>query len=216
MKVCVERTGGLVVLADTFSQSVFKESLLRVFRKHADEVPKDGGHLQMAFNASLEVGRVETCHTKQHTYMSTHPFTPSSPSTHYHCPASQVLTSREFKVAGAIGPCSSLRKMSNNVAETAIGEGGTNAWSIGGACGLLCAGCGVCADLLWLDVLLTLSSHPPPPHYITSGIDPSVTMAVYFEVRAKTANTTQCNACMLTHISLSSHQPTNQPSHPYR
>ena len=58
MKVCVERTGGLVVLADTFSQSVFKESLLRVFRRHAQEVPKDGGHLQMAFNASLEVGRL--------------------------------------------------------------------------------------------------------------------------------------------------------------
>ena len=35
-----------------------------------------------------------------------------------------MLTSREFKVAGAIGPCSSLKKVSNNVAETAIGEGG--------------------------------------------------------------------------------------------
>ncbi len=56
-----------------------------------------------------------------------------------------MLTSREFKVAGAIGPCSSLRKLGGNVAETAIGEGGTNAWSLG-------------------------------------GVDPSVTLAVYFEV----------------------------------
>lgn len=110
MKVCVEKTGGLMVLADTFSQSVFKESLLRVLKKLPAEVPKDGGHLQMGFAASLE-----------------------------------VLTSREFKVAGAIGPCSSLRKMAPNVAETAIGEGGTNAWSMG-------------------------------------GIDPAVTVAVYFEV----------------------------------
>ncbi|CAN0479275.1 unnamed protein product [Hapterophycus canaliculatus] len=35
---------------------------------------------------------------------------------------SQVLTSREFKVAGAIGPCSSLEKKNANVAETEIGQ----------------------------------------------------------------------------------------------
>jgi len=100
MKVCVEKTGGLMVLADTFSQvgrergreggraerntrsagrrcltylhiyllilfsfppslppsqSVFKESLLRVFKKLPAEITKDGGHLQMGFAASLEV-----------------------------------------------------------------------------------------------------------------------------------------------------------------
>ena len=45
---------------------------------------------------------------------------------------SQVLTSREFKVAGAIGPCSSLKKMAPNVAETAIGEGGKEKGREGG------------------------------------------------------------------------------------
>lgn len=44
----------------------------------------------------------------------------------------QVLTSREFKVSGAIGPCSSLRKAAPNVAEIEIGQGGTNQWSMGG------------------------------------------------------------------------------------
>ena len=44
----------------------------------------------------------------------------------------ECLTSREFKVAGAIGPCNSLNKNGPNVAETPIGCGGTNAWSIGG------------------------------------------------------------------------------------
>ena len=34
----------------------------------------------------------------------------------------EVLTSREFKVAGAIGPCSSLNKKNANVAETEIGQ----------------------------------------------------------------------------------------------
>lgn len=37
-------------------------------------------------------------------------------------PPYQVLTSREFKVAGAIGPVSSLHKKSANVAETEIGQ----------------------------------------------------------------------------------------------
>merc|ERR1719149_398413 len=44
----------------------------------------------------------------------------------------EVLTSNEFKVCGAIGNCSSLNKKNANVAETEIGQGGTNAWSISG------------------------------------------------------------------------------------
>jgi len=43
-----------------------------------------------------------------------------------------VLTSNEFKVCGAIGNCASLGKKSNNVGETEIGLGNTNAWSVGG------------------------------------------------------------------------------------
>lgn len=108
MKVCIEKTGGQMVLADSFGQSVFKESLSRLFRKPIGEdgqplsmpPPEQGGGaalLQMGFGATME-----------------------------------VLTSREFKVAGAIGPCSSLNKKGTNVAETEIGQGGTYAWSLGG------------------------------------------------------------------------------------
>jgi protein transport protein SEC23 len=44
----------------------------------------------------------------------------------------EVKMSREFKVAGAIGPCASLHKKDPSVAETEIGQGGTYAWSLGG------------------------------------------------------------------------------------
>ena len=44
----------------------------------------------------------------------------------------EALTSAELKVCGAIGNCASLAKKANNIAETEIGLGNTNAWSIGG------------------------------------------------------------------------------------
>ena len=117
MKVCVQETGGLVVMADSFGQSVFKESFRRVFTRYPDEAaPCDAGHLKMGFAATVE-----------------------------------VLTSREYKVAGAIGPCSSLKKQSPCVAETEIGVGGTYAWSMG-------------------------------------AIDPSSTIAFYFEVVNQPSN----------------------------
>ncbi|KAL7562489.1 hypothetical protein ACA910_008200 [Epithemia clementina (nom. ined.)] len=97
MRELVEATGGLMVLGDSFGQSVFKESLRRVFQRFPDEIPEDGGQLQMAFSCTLE-----------------------------------VLTSREFKVSGAVGPVTSLEKDGPNVSENVIGKGGTNLWSIGG------------------------------------------------------------------------------------
>ena len=97
MRELVEATGGLMVLGDSFGQSVFKESLRRVFQRFPDEIPEDGGQLQMAFSGSLE-----------------------------------VLTSREFKVSGAVGPVTSLEKDGPNVSENVIGKGGTNSWSLGG------------------------------------------------------------------------------------
>ena len=99
-----------MVLGDSFGQSVFKESLRRVFRTFEPDVPEDGGKMQMAFGATLE-----------------------------------VLTSREFKISGAIGPVISLGKKGTNVSDLEVGRGGTNAWSLG-------------------------------------GIDPSTTIAVYFDV----------------------------------
>jgi protein transport protein SEC23 len=97
MQQLVEATGGLMVLGDSFGQSVFKESLMRVFRRYPDEIPQDGGKMTMAFGASLE-----------------------------------VLTSRECKVQGAIGPVTSLNKRAANVSEIEVGKGGTNAWGLGG------------------------------------------------------------------------------------
>ncbi|KAJ8599728.1 hypothetical protein CTAYLR_003390 [Chrysophaeum taylorii] len=90
MRSCVDLTGGAVVVAESFTQSVFKESLRRLFKR------RDGA-MEMGFSATLE-----------------------------------CITSRDFKIAGAIGPCSSLRKKSQYVADTEIGAGGTNAWSLGG------------------------------------------------------------------------------------
>jgi protein transport protein SEC23 len=97
MRELVEGTGGLMVLGDSFGQSVFKESLRRVFNRVPDDVPQDGGMMEMAFGCSIE-----------------------------------CLTSREFKVSGAIGPVTSLNKSSPNVSELEVGRGGTNLWALGG------------------------------------------------------------------------------------
>jgi protein transport protein SEC23 len=85
-RVLVSRTGGLFVLADSFGQSVFRESFRRVFeRVNVNGVP---AHLQMGFGGQIE-----------------------------------VIHSREFKIAGAVGPCASLKKGGQTVAETEIGVG---------------------------------------------------------------------------------------------
>jgi len=120
MRNLIDRTGGVAILGDSFTQSVFKESLRRCFRRYGgDSAGPNAGQLVMGFSATLE-----------------------------------VLTSREFKVAGAIGPCAALKPGAGGtkgskayVSETEIGQGGTNAWTLG-------------------------------------GIDPSTTVAVYFEVAA--------------------------------
>ncbi|MBA0858532.1 hypothetical protein Goshw_027675 [Gossypium schwendimanii] len=91
MKVAVERTGGLVVLAESFGHSVFKDSFKRVF--------KDGEQtLGLCFNGTLEIN-----------------------------------CSKDIKIQGVIGPCTSLEKKGPNVADTVIGEGNTTAWKM---CGL--------------------------------------------------------------------------------
>ncbi|XP_020226888.1 protein transport protein SEC23 [Cajanus cajan] len=91
MKVAVERTGGLVVLSESFGHSVFKDSFKRVF--------EDGEQsLGLCFNGTLEIN-----------------------------------CSKEIKIQGIIGPCTSLEKKGPSVADTAIGEGNTTAWKM---CGL--------------------------------------------------------------------------------
>ena len=94
LKVLVSRSGGLIVLADKFDQSVFRESLRRVFERQPDANNPTGGaggagnQLQMGFGGQIE-----------------------------------VIHSREFKIAGAIGPCASLKKAGPTVSENEIGVG---------------------------------------------------------------------------------------------
>ncbi len=92
----VARTGGMIVLADKFNQSVFRESLRKMFEKNPDTA-EGSGSLQMGFGANIE-----------------------------------VISSREVKISGAIGPCASMEKKSPQVAETEIGVGGTTQWYMGG------------------------------------------------------------------------------------
>ena len=44
----------------------------------------------------------------------------------------EVKTSRELKVCGAIGCCVSLSQRAPNVSDTELGLGGTNAWKVCG------------------------------------------------------------------------------------
>ncbi|KAJ6809322.1 protein transport protein SEC23 [Iris pallida] len=91
MKVAVERTGGLVVLAESFGHSVFKDSFKRIF--------EDGEQsLGLSFNGTLEIN-----------------------------------CSKDIKVQGIIGPCTSLEKKGALCADTVIGQGNTTSWKM---CGL--------------------------------------------------------------------------------
>lgn len=91
MKVAIEKTGGMVVLAESFGHSVFKDSLRHIFQS-ADV------NLGLSFNGILEIN-----------------------------------CSKDVKVQGIIGPCTSLEKKSPLSSDTVIGQGNTSAWKI---CGL--------------------------------------------------------------------------------
>ncbi|KAG9446023.1 hypothetical protein H6P81_012151 [Aristolochia fimbriata] len=91
MKVAVERTGGLVVLAESFGHSVFKDSFKRIF--------EDGEQsLGLSFNGTLD-----------------------------------IFCSKDIKIQGIIGPCTSLEKKGPACADTVIGQGNTTSWKM---CGL--------------------------------------------------------------------------------
>ncbi|GAB4844212.1 Protein transport protein S23 C [Ancistrocladus abbreviatus] len=91
LKVAVERTGGLVVLAESFGHSVFKDSLKRIFQFGDYD-------LGLSSNGIFEV----SC-------------------------------SKDMKVHGILGPCTSLEKKGPLCSETVIGQGNTSAWKM---CGL--------------------------------------------------------------------------------
>jgi len=91
MKVAVERTGGIVVLAESFGHSVFKDSLRRIFQSSDND-------LDLSFNGIFEIN-----------------------------------CSKDVKIQGIIGPCTSLEKKSPLSSDTVVGQGNTNAWKM---CGL--------------------------------------------------------------------------------
>ncbi|KVH87658.1 Sec23/Sec24 beta-sandwich [Cynara cardunculus var. scolymus] len=91
MKVIIERTGGLVVLAESFGHPVFRDSFKRVF-ENGEEA------LGLSYNGTLEMN-----------------------------------CSKDIKIQGIIGPCTSLEKKGPAVASTPIGQGNTTAWKL---CGL--------------------------------------------------------------------------------
>ena len=91
MKVCVEKTGGNVVLAESFSHAVFKTSFQKLFAQDAQ------GGLGIAYNGQFE-----------------------------------VITSRDVKTAGVIGPCAALDRkgLPGATSDSPIGSGGTTAWKL--------------------------------------------------------------------------------------
>lgn len=42
----------------------------------------------------------------------------------------QIVTSKEVKVSGALGPCMSLKVKNNHVSDKVVGQGGTSAWKL--------------------------------------------------------------------------------------
>ncbi|RKP31337.1 vWA-like protein [Metschnikowia bicuspidata] len=108
MAVVCARTGGSVVMCDSFSTTLFKTSLIKFFARRGDaEYPEatqllqadDGGFLQMGFNASLE-----------------------------------CRTSRDLQIQGLIGHATTLpmRKdpTDSPVSPVVVGEGNTNVWKL--------------------------------------------------------------------------------------
>ncbi|GFZ14149.1 Sec23/Sec24 protein transport family protein [Actinidia rufa] len=43
----------------------------------------------------------------------------------------EIVTTKDVKICGALGPCVSLKKKNSSVSEKEIGEGGTNMWKLG-------------------------------------------------------------------------------------
>lgn len=90
MKSCVDRTGGVFVVSESFEHPMFTKTFEKFFTTN------EHGQLDAGCQASLE-----------------------------------ITTSREFKIAGVIGPVASLNKDSACVShEMEVGIGGTCAWRV--------------------------------------------------------------------------------------
>ncbi len=103
MRGLLRHTGGVLLQAESYTNSQFKDSFKKLFATEPPAAAAPGAPalvpaLNMAFNAALEV----------------------------HC-------SKELRICGAIGHVFSLQKKTAHVsAETEIGVGGTNAWRLCG------------------------------------------------------------------------------------
>lgn len=142
LRPCITSTGGVCVLADAFTQSVFFDSFKHLFKRFQDAStsidPATGMPIPSPAGAGLQMGFAATL---------------------------ECLTSRDFKISGALGPCASLRKPSPSVSDVEIGESGTFAWSLG-------------------------------------GLDPSTSIAIFFDVVAKDAAAAQAQVGRRHHLQL--------------
>lgn len=92
MKSCVDRTGGVFVVSESFEHPMFTKTFEKFFETNEE------GQLELGTQAQL-----------------------------------QITTSREFKIAGVIGPVASMNQDSACVShEMEVGIGGTNAWRVCG------------------------------------------------------------------------------------
>ncbi|XP_062014972.1 protein transport protein SEC23 G [Rosa rugosa] len=90
LKDPVERSGGFMMLGESFESNQFRKCLRHIFTRDEE------GYLKMYFDATIE-----------------------------------IVTTKDVKICGALGPCVSLRKVNNLVSSTEIGEGGTYIWKLG-------------------------------------------------------------------------------------
>ncbi|CAN6714975.1 unnamed protein product [Malus baccata var. baccata] len=90
LKVPVEKSGGFMMLGESFASNQFRKCLSHIFTRDKE------GYLKMYFDATIE-----------------------------------IVTTRDIKISGALGPCVSLREVNNLVSSSEIGEGGTYMWKLG-------------------------------------------------------------------------------------
>lgn len=90
LKIPIERSGGFMMLGDSFESKEFRKCLRHMFDHDND------GNLKMVFDATIE-----------------------------------IVTTKDVKVCGALGPCISLHRKNDSVSDKVIGEGGTYIWKLG-------------------------------------------------------------------------------------
>ncbi|XP_071697568.1 protein transport protein SEC23 G [Rutidosis leptorrhynchoides] len=90
MRAPVEKSGGFIMLAESFESDQFRKCLRHIFSRG------ELGYLNMCFDVTIE-----------------------------------IITTKDVKICGAIGPCVTLRKKNRSVSEKEIGEGGTHTWKLG-------------------------------------------------------------------------------------